>query len=417
MLIFDNKFAAALAFHPPHLERKEAAHAPGWLGHVPFLNWLIANVRPANYVELGTHYGNSFFSACESVAASGLDCKCHAVDTWKGDAHSSAYDDDVFRYVEEVQSKQYENIAKLHRCLFDDALEYFDDSSIELLHIDGYHSYDAVRHDYETWLPKMKPGSMILFHDTVVQQENFGVWKLWNELIDLHPLHFEFLHSNGLGIIGVEFEQTDTEFPLADYQNDENTGNLFRSFFEAAGRSIGTLVDYKNLVSEGDYKVRSRLLEQDNRRLVSALEMVTRYDDIVLKKSAINSNFAISLKPIQQIDYCGNDGNFDNWRCTGADPQFHLVLSGGVKAGRYLLYATFADDNDLSQVSVFIDYGEGFSAQTEIFLQFKPISFGVLQRGYAAKIAIPIDCVGIRLDPRSSPGTFGVGLLMLSYDQ
>jgi hypothetical protein len=41
-----------------------------------------------------------------------------------------------------------------------------------------------VHHDLEAWLPKIRPGGLLLLHDVDVRTKDFGVWKVWAELTE-----------------------------------------------------------------------------------------------------------------------------------------------------------------------------------------------------------------------------------------
>jgi len=166
-----------------------------------FANWLVEMYAPTRIVELGTHSGNSYFCFCQVVKEKNIKSECFAVDTWEGDEHSHSYSEEIFQLVQRYNADNYSNFSKLLRMKFDEALNHIEDNSVDLLHIDGLHTYDAVKHDFESWLPKMAPGGIILFHDISVLQDGFGVWKLWNELKISYKNRMEFHHSYGLGVI------------------------------------------------------------------------------------------------------------------------------------------------------------------------------------------------------------------------
>lgn len=171
-----------------------------WSGHLPFAADLVAALKPSLLVELGTHHGESYFGMCQAVQENAVACRCYAVDTWKGDSHSGYYDESVFEEVSRYNEDNYASFSKLLRTTFDAAQEQFGDETIELLHIDGMHTYEAVRHDFYRWLPKVRPGGVVLLHDTLVRHLDFGVWRLWEELDKQLP-SFEFTHSWGLGVL------------------------------------------------------------------------------------------------------------------------------------------------------------------------------------------------------------------------
>jgi len=171
-----------------------------WSGHLPFASDVVAALRPALLVELGTHFGESYFGFCQAVEENGIDCRCFAVDTWKGDEHAGFYGENVFQEVDDYNRKTYRSFSTLLRSSFHHASEQFAAGSIDLLHIDGLHTYGAVKQDFETWFPKVRPGGLVLLHDVNVRHADFEVWQFWDELTQEFP-HFEFHHWWGLGVI------------------------------------------------------------------------------------------------------------------------------------------------------------------------------------------------------------------------
>ena len=170
-----------------------------WSGHLPFASDLIAAIRPQLFVELGTHYGESYFGFCQAIVENEVPCQCYAVDTWVGEEQAGAYDESVYQEVHAYNQTHYGHFSYLLRTTFDQATSNFADESIDLLHIDGLHTYDAVSHDFGNWLPKVKPGGVVLLHDVAARHADFGVWKLWDEIADLGH-RFLFTHNWGLGV-------------------------------------------------------------------------------------------------------------------------------------------------------------------------------------------------------------------------
>lgn len=233
-----------------------------WTGHLPFSGWIIEEHAPDVFVELGTHHGASYFGFCQAVLENAANTKCFAVDTWEGDEHAGLYGGEVYENVLRINQDYYSGFSQLLRMRFDDAADYFADGTVDLLHIDGLHTYEAVLHDYEVWLPKMSDRGVILFHDTMVREREFGVWRLWAELSVKFP-SLEFHHAHGLGVLLVGDSVGDGLLGLGSMSEKQRV--LFRALFESLGDRVECSATHEQLRVAKEELIGLKSLRQEER--------------------------------------------------------------------------------------------------------------------------------------------------------
>jgi hypothetical protein len=252
----DNLWVPNGSFRP---RRYRPGGLGNWSGHLAFANDLIAEVRPNVLVELGTHYGESYFGFCQAVNENDISCSCYAVDTWIGESHSGVYDESVYQEVSAYNSAHYGNFSYLLRTTFDEAAANFSDESIDILHIDGLHTYEAVSQDFRHWFDKVKPGGIVLMHDTMARHADFGVWKFWGELERSHN-HFGFTHSWGLGVLRkAGCKCPDNSLFAALFDGPARYKEHIRKFYAVAALALAHEHDSANSISSTNDRIGARV--------------------------------------------------------------------------------------------------------------------------------------------------------------
>ncbi len=196
--------------HQPEFESDDFARdmmtCSPWSGHRYFAYDYICSRRPGVIVELGSYYGCSSFAFLQAVKDEDLDTHFYAVDTWRGDFFTKQdYQEDIYGTFRRIAGACFyrQNLTML-RMSFDRALELFPDHSIDLLHIDGSHRYEDVRHDFLLWKRKVKREGAVFFHDISQERlfgQQMGSARFWKELERSHDFSLSFPFSFGLGVL------------------------------------------------------------------------------------------------------------------------------------------------------------------------------------------------------------------------
>jgi hypothetical protein len=274
-----------------------------WCMHLPFAYELMRELAPKVFVELGVKQGESYFAFCQSAAENKINVRCYGIDSWRGDVQTGNLNPEIEHEVAEYNWR-YSSFSQLKVMLFADAVGDFADGSIDLLHIDGTHTYDEVKNDFESWLPKLSPNGVILFHDVAVRDGGFGVWKVWEEIIgERNSFLFEFGHG-----LGVWKREPVTESDPAFLRRLMNAGEAERreinQFYANAAAALALWRDVQGQPATGADVSRLRQESSERETKIAELQrdVQTKTDLIAQLQSALEKKSAEIADLRQQIE-------------------------------------------------------------------------------------------------------------------
>src|SRR5947207_9463648 len=217
-----------------------------WSMHLPFAYDLMREFMPSSFVELGVYKGESYFTFCQSAAENGVDVLCYGIDTWQGDPQTGFYGPAIGHDVA-THNTQYATFSQLITATFEDAVKDFADGSIDLLHIDGAHRYADGKGDFESWCTKLSQRGIVLFHDVMVRDREFGVSRLWTEVAGAGQ-SFLFPFGHGLGVWSASVTRKgDSKFVRKLFRSDPREQSWIIERYAAAGAALSLWAEGQQL--------------------------------------------------------------------------------------------------------------------------------------------------------------------------
>jgi predicted O-methyltransferase YrrM len=149
---------------------------------------LVADLEPRRVIEIGTYRGGTLWCFAQLATS---DAVLVSVDVPGGD-YGGGYG--------ETEARRFRNFCRHEQRIVTVTLDSHDPATVQqvraelggepadLLFIDGDHSYDGVKVDFELYSPLVRRGGLVAFHDIIphARAARCEVDRLWSELRDAH---------------------------------------------------------------------------------------------------------------------------------------------------------------------------------------------------------------------------------------
>ena len=169
---------------------------------------LASNLKPKTVLEIGTAQGGTFFLWSRIASPDALLLSIDLRGSFRDPYPKWKTRSTLFRSFGRNSQKVYLINAKSQDpSTASQVSQILGERKLDFLFIDGDHSYQGVKKDYEMYSPLVRKGGVIAFHDIVPGLRKVGgVPEFWREVSETYR-HFEIVRSwqqKGFGI-GVLF--------------------------------------------------------------------------------------------------------------------------------------------------------------------------------------------------------------------
>lgn len=140
--------------------------------HPDVLIKMIKDNNFKSYVEIGVFKGDTINEVYNKTNLN----LCAGIDKYTN--NNRLYDNDI----EEIKNLMIKNTNKNIKIILEDSIKAskkFKNNSLDLVFIDGDHSYEACLRDIDAWYPKIKKGGILAGHNFELRW--FGVIKAVDE--------------------------------------------------------------------------------------------------------------------------------------------------------------------------------------------------------------------------------------------
>ena len=142
------------------------------------------NPHASKWVEVGSYVGESSLIFASFNFVKELHCVDPLIQTQRKDVEV-CFKNRLKHYMKYGREKVF--FHKIHSNLFSNTIE---NNSIDVVYIDGDHSYDKVTQDINLWYPKVKENGFLCGHDysKKPKHKHVGVVQAVDEFVDFHNL-------------------------------------------------------------------------------------------------------------------------------------------------------------------------------------------------------------------------------------
>ena len=140
--------------------------------------------RKSIIVEIGSYLGKATCFLAEGIK--NRDIILYTIDTFENQGMTEGLRDTYNEFKQ--NTLRYRNCIVVKRGFSHEIVKDFKNMKIDLLWIDACHEYNAVKKDIEDWVPLVKEGGLICFHDYYINGPNDRVKKAVNEAISKNQI-------------------------------------------------------------------------------------------------------------------------------------------------------------------------------------------------------------------------------------